>query len=184
MTWTLPGARLAVVALAPVLVAVATGCDPAPDPDPRWLQFGHLGQEHFPDGFAVDPLPFDPLEDGDTVDMIAGGQGLEMLALPMRAGGFEIDLANERWPMLDMHVDVEDHNDGVGGHFTRLANYPVWFDEAEDGDYEFFYLTVILPADVPLSDLVGLHATIEATLEPAGEEPFSHEVDFVIGAVP
>jgi hypothetical protein len=172
------------------VLALVAGCDhrePGPDPDdpnaPRF-EFGHLGQKHFPDGFAIDPLPFDLLEEGDEVEMIAGGQGLEMFALPIRAENFYIDIANEEWPMLDVHVDVENHNDGVGGHFTRLANYPVWFDEVDEETYEFFYLTVILPGDVPLTDLVGLPATIEAELEPVGEDPIPLEVDFVIGAAP
>lgn len=182
------GARVSI--LAAVVVAAAGGCDTArpggPDPEAPWFEFGHLGQKHFPDGFAIDPLPFDPLEDGEEVEIIAGGQGLEMFALPIRAGNFEIDVdaKDVKWPMLDMHVDVEDHNDGVGGHFTRLANYPVWFDPTDEDEYEFFFLTVILPADGPLEDLVGLPATIDATLEPAGESPVSIEVDFVVGAAP
>jgi hypothetical protein len=188
-----PSARVCPVSLLAALALGPAACEEE-DPGacgeggPRngqpWFQFGHLGREHFPSGIAVDPLPFEPLEDGDAIDMIAGGQGLEMFALPVRAGNFDIDIANEQWPILDMHLDVEDHNDGIGGHFARLANYPVWFDEGENGDYEFFFVTIILPADDPLADLVGLPGSIEAVLEPEGKSPLCVNLDFVVGDAP
>ncbi len=186
MTWLARGALLPMLSMTLAACPLRAGGDGDPDPDAPWFEFGHLGHEHFPDGFAVDPLPYDPLEDGERVDMIFGGQGAVMFALPVRAGNFALDVDADppAWPQLDMYVDVEDHNEGVGNHFFRLANYPVWFDETGEEEYEFFFLTILVPDEYALSELEDLPGTIHATLQPKGESTVTVDLDFVVGEPP
>ena len=192
LTWR---ATLALVIGSAIPGCLPPGGDGDGDGDLGWFEFGHLGPDEFPDGILVADPPFDPLEAGDAVDMVQGGQGLVMLAFPIRGGDFVIDpsatTASDdypKWPELEGHIDVEGHNTGLGGHFWRIANYPVFFEPTDEGDYAFFFLTVLVPDESSLTDLEGRPAHLEATLDPADYEaiyaPIDLELDFVIGALP
>jgi hypothetical protein len=158
--------------------------DPAPPAERASFRLGHLSQEHFPNGFAIEDLPWDPLEEGDRVDMIFGGQGATMMALPVRGEGFSIPgMDMPQWPVLEASLDVDGHNTGFGGHFWRIANYPVWFEDDGDGGWEFYFLTVLI--DEPdLSTLVGQPAHFHGTLEAEDVEPMAFDVDFEVGRAP
>jgi hypothetical protein len=117
--------------------------------------------------------------------MIFGGQGATMFALPVRGEGFTFDADAEEpaWPELEASLDVDGHNDGFGGHFWRIANYPVWFEENDAGEWDFFFLTVLI--DEPdLDALVGAPAHFHGTLEAEGFAPMTFDVDFEVGPAP
>lgn len=140
----------------------------------------------FDAGWGVDA--FTPLEDGDDLTVVLGGQGLEMFPIPIRGAGFGLpddpsDYTDERAPLVNLHVDIEGHNDGVGGHYRRMANYAIPFTVLPDGTYEFLYIAVILPDgpdDPPSSELVGLPAHLHVEIRPHDHAPIAVDKDLVI----
>jgi hypothetical protein len=128
---------------------------------------------------------FAPLSEGDDFKIVWGGQGAAMFPMPIRGGGFILpddpkNYLDERAPILDLHVDIEGHNDGFGGHFKRIANYPVTFDILGDGSYEFIYVAIILPDDVDPTELEGLPAHLWVQLSPYEHPPIVHELDLTV----
>ncbi len=154
----------------------ASACDPSkrhwgeegtnPDEDDEgtpgegWLE---LGQGE---------LEFQNIESGDELIMVLGGQGLLMFPIPIRGGEFPLpedpsDFTDPDIPILDLHLDIEGFNIGFGGHFARVANYPVPFDVLGDGTYEFVYITIFVPDELEnpcdIDEQPGLlHAELEA----------------------
>lgn len=130
-----------------------------------WLEFS--------EGCSTDPWRV--VDEGDDIWVVLGGQGLLMIPMPMRAGGFdlpaELELNSPEIPMLNFQMRVEGHNYGVNDTFARIPNYPVLFSPLEGGDlYEFFYLTVFVPDEVGDEPQVldGLPADIDWQLEVPG----------------
>lgn len=128
---------------------------------------------------------FMPLGDGDDFTVVWGGQGAAMFPMPIRGGDFVLpddpkNYLDEKAPLLDLHIDIEGHNDGFGGHFKRIANYPVTFTVLDDGTYEFVYVAIILPDEVDPYELEGLPAHLWVQLRPWEHEPIVQELDLTI----
>jgi hypothetical protein len=146
------------------------------DDDGAWFEVG-WGAERF-----------EPLEDGDEFAVVWGGQGAAMFPMPIRGGGFVLpddprDYLDERAPIMDLHVDIEGFNDGIGGWFKRIANYPVVFSLLDDGTYEFVYVAIILPDHVDPFDIDGLPATLWVQLRPYEREPMVRELDLIVRVI-
>jgi len=130
-------------------------------------------------------LQWHPLEDGGTLKVVWGGQGAAMFPLPIRGAEFVLpdppdDYTSELAPILDLQLDIEGHNDGVGGHFKRIANYPITFAVLPDGSYEYIYLAVLLPDEIDPAILDGLPAHLSVQLRPYGSAPLVIERDLVV----
>lgn len=128
---------------------------------------------------------FAELRDGDSIAVVWGGQGAAMFPLVLRGAQFTLpdppeDYLSERAPILDLHIDIDGHNNDIGGHFRRLSNYPVAFKVLPDQTYEFVYLPIILPDGVEPITLDGLPAHLWAQLEPYGSAPLVFELDLVV----
>ncbi|MBC8067314.1 MAG: hypothetical protein IAG13_03190 [Deltaproteobacteria bacterium] len=128
---------------------------------------------------------FHPLEDGGVLKVVWGGQGAAMFPMPLRAAEFELpddpnDYTSEKAPMLQLQLDIEGHNDGIGGHFKRIANYPITFTVLPGGTYEYIYLAVLLPDALDPAVLDGLPGHVTVELDPYGSAPITIERDVVI----
>ena len=160
------------------LVALTAGCDPSsplygglsgsdsgsgsggvpPDPD-AWIAMGQ-GE-----------MGWSPVEDGDELWMVLGGQGLLMFPMPLRGSGFTLaddpsDYTDPATPLFDMYLDIEGFELDFGGHFKRLANYPVPFEILDDGTYEFIYITLFVPDELlDPCDIDGLEGFLHAELD-------------------
>ena len=102
-----------------LLVLLTTACDPSspfyggfpdeggnsgsggvpPDPD-AWIAMGQGEEGWF------------PVEDGDELLMVLGGQGLLMFPMPLRGSGFTLaddpsDYTDPATPLFDMYLDIE-----------------------------------------------------------------------------
>ena len=84
-------------------------------------------------------LDWEPIEDGDKLLMVLGGQGLLMFPMPLQGAGFEIpddptDYTHPDAPILDIYLDIEGHlyDDG---HFEKVLNYPMPLTPVGDGSY-------------------------------------------------
>lgn len=132
---------------------------------------------------------FTPVEDGGEMRIVWGGQGAAMFPMPIRAGEFELpddpgDYTDDKAPILDFTIDIDGYNDGVGGHFKRIANYPLAFDILPDGTYEFVYVRVIVPDDIDPSELEGKTAHLMVQLDPWGSAPLVQELDLTVRVDP
>ncbi|PRP90298.1 hypothetical protein ENSA5_65940 [Enhygromyxa salina] len=112
-----------------------------------------------------------PVEDGDELLMVLGGQGLLMFPMPLRGAGFTLaddpsDYTDPRTPIFDMYLDIEGFDLDFGGHFKRLSNYPVPFEILPDGTYEFVYITLFVPDELlDPCDIDGLTGELHAELD-------------------
>jgi hypothetical protein len=113
------------------------------------------------------------VDDGDELVMVMGGQGLLMFPMPLRGKGFTLPDDPSDWthpdiPTFDIHLDIEGFNIGFGGHFSRIANYPVPFKVLPDGTYEFVYITIFVPDELlDPCDIDGLPGEFHAELDTA-----------------
>lgn len=138
-------------------------------------------------GWGVDS--FAPLSDGDDFTIVWGTQGAAMFPMPVRGGDFVLpddpgDYNDPKAPLMDLELDIEGHNDGFGGHFKRIANYPLVFEVQEDGSYEFLYVAIILPDDKDPMELDGLPAHLHVTLRPYEADPIELDLDLVVALEP
>jgi hypothetical protein len=143
------------------------------DPVVGWFQLG-FGETSFA-----------PLNDGDVLQVVWGGQGAAMFPLPLRGGEFTLpdppdDYTSELAPLFDLDIDIPGYNDGPGGHFKHLANYPITFEILPDGSYEYIYVAVLLPDEIDPVVLDGLPAHLSARLRPYGSAHFEVEMDLVV----
>lgn len=183
MAW-LPGTgrarALFTLAVACVACSTLAACDPS---EPRFGTYeggsgegsgsgsGGSGDAYF--SLGQGEFGWSEVNDGDRLEMVLGGQGLLMFPMPMRAGGFTLppdpkDYTHPDVPILDMHVDIEGFNIGFGGHFSRIANYPIPFEILDDGTYEFIYVTIFIPDELANPcDIDELPAELHAELETA-----------------
>jgi hypothetical protein len=174
------------------ILVLATGC-----PGPAVEDDGEEGPSDssagddawFEIGWGVES--FSALTTGGDLEVVWGSQGAAMFPLPLRGGGFVLpdppdDYESPLAPKLDLHIDVEGHNDGIGGHFMYLANYPITFEIMPDGTYEFLYVAAVLPDAVDPMTLEGLPARLYAQLDPYDADPMEQELDLVVrqGAPP
>ena len=145
--------------------------------DPGWFDVG-WGIESFT-----------PIVEGDEFTIVTGSQGASMFPMPIRGGEFVLpedpsDYLDERAPMMDLELDIEGHNDGFGGHFKRIANYPLVFEILPDGTYEFLYVAIILPDGQDAFELEGLPAHLRVQIRPYESDPIVRELDLVVAVEP
>jgi len=151
--------------------------------DGRWFELGY-GEDEFA-----------PLAPGDTVQLVRGGQGLLMFPTPVRGGGFRLpsdprDYRSPEIPLLDVVISVEGLDEGFGGSFYRLANYPLILDVLPDGTYSFVYVALIVSdvvADLQSAgliddvyDLEGRTMTIDARIRPYEEAAIEWRIDELV----
>ncbi|MCA9655936.1 MAG: hypothetical protein H6712_21440 [Myxococcales bacterium] len=170
------------------LSITAVGCaDPGSDDDTSGT--GDTGTDSdgaigwFELGWGVGQ--FTPVADGDALPIVRGGQGAEMIPLPLQGGEWFlpdtiVSWMDETGPMVDLVIDIEGYNDGVGGHFKRLANYTLDWIVLEDGTYQSSYIPVIIPDGIDSAELEGLPAHIEVSLRPFEQPTLALELDVVI----
>lgn len=139
----------------------------------------------------VDPL-LDPVyrpvtPQGDHLTVVRGGQGLLMLPIGLRGSNFVItadpnDWDNPRIPKVDVVVDIEGFNVGIGGHFANLNNYSVGFVEtAEKGVFEHMYIALLVPdAVADPTGLTGKPGKMQVTLHTFNKPAAVRELDFVV----
>lgn len=162
------------------------GCSPVPgdegDPieegDPTgepigWFEIGWGDQE------------FNPLPDGGDLHIVWGSQGAAMFPMPVRGAEFVLpddpgDFYDEKAPLLDLELDIDGFNDGFGGHFKRIANYPLGFDVLPDGTYEFIYVRVLVPDTLDPRELRGRAAHLWVQLRPHDSGPLIEERDLTV----
>jgi len=153
-----------------------------------------LGDVEFVFGEAVfdpnDPLAepvFRELTDGDTIQIVRGGQGLLMLPLGVRGRGFEVpadpnDWDNPRMPRIDLWMDIEGFNLGFGGHFARVPNYTIGFVPIDEmGGLEHLYIAVLVPDAVEdPSGLVNQPGLLRAELRTYMQPTVARQLSFVV----
>ena len=146
-----------------------------------------LGEAVFdPDDPLADPT-FRELKDGDTIQIVRGGQGLLMLPLAVRGRGFEVpedpnDWDNPRMPHINLWMDIEDFNVGFGGHFARVPDYPIGFEPIDEmGTLEHLYIAVLVPdaIDDPAL-LTNQPGMIQAELRTYMQPTVARQLSFVV----
>ncbi len=191
-------ARFAAWSALTITCALLSGCDPsAPlygDGDGDGSNDGNSGDSggNSDAWFEVGQGEFEwaELETQGPLEMVLGGQGLLMFPMPIRAGRFALpedpkDYTDPDIPILDIYLDVEGFNIGFGGHFARIANYPMPFEILEDGSYEFIYATLFVPDElINPCDVDELPATIHAELETAEGDLLTFDRKVVIQVPP
>lgn len=144
------------------------------DPEPiGWIELG------WGDGTYV------PLSDGDDFPIVRGGQGSEMFPLPMRGAEFFLPenpttWMNELGPLVDVNLDIEGYNDGIGGHFKRVANYRVDWTIEEDGTYSSTFVPIIMPDGITPEEIDGLPVHVYVRLRPHEQPAIETELDLVV----
>lgn len=128
---------------------------------------------------------FTPLTDGDTFEIVFGTQGSAMFPIILRGGDFVLppdpaDWQHEDAPTIELWLDIDGHNDGFGGHFKRIANYPLGFNVLDDGTYESTYIAIILPDDKDPEDLAGLAGTLFVEMDTSEDAPVSVQLDVTV----
>ena len=130
-------------------------------------------------------VEYSELNDGDTFEIVWGTQGSAMFPIILRGGDFALPPDPGDWqhgsaPIVELWMDVEGHNDGFGGHFKRIANYPVGFEVLEDGTFQSTYIAIILPDDKTPEELDGLPATLWLELDPVDQDPIEVQLELVV----
>jgi hypothetical protein len=141
---------------------------------------------------SADPLAlptFRALGDGDELTVVRGGQGLLMLPLGVHGRGFEVpsdptDWDNPRTPKIDLWVDIEGFNVGIGGHFAQIKNYPIGFTPVGgDGTLEHLYITVFVPDMIAdPSALFGKTGLLRAELQAFQQPTAALTLSFVVAS--
>lgn len=126
-----------------------------------------------------------PIADGDPLPIVRGGQGAEMFPLPLRGAEFYlpsdiVSWMDETGPLVDLEMDIEGYNDGIGGHFKRIANYTLDWVVLEDGTYQSSFLPVLVPDGIDTDELEGLPAHLTVRLRPYEQPPLTLELDVVV----
>jgi len=158
----------------------------APAPTDVVLEIGAADFED-PGMLEVEPA-FRPLAEGDPLYLVRGGQGLLMLPMGLRGENFEVpedpnDFTNPKMPILDLWVDIEGYNIGVGGHFSRIANYPIGFVPIEGGVLEHLYTAILVPDELDgdtINELNGLPGHLWVELRTFDNPAVVREIDVVI----
>jgi len=128
---------------------------------------------------------FHPLEEGGDLEVVFGSQGSAMFPIIIRGSEFPLpedttDWMHEEAPTIELWLDIEGHNDGFGGHFKRIDNYPLGFESVGDGTYDSTFVAVLLPDDKQPEDLEGLPATLWVELTPFESAPINAEVNLTV----
>lgn len=146
-----------------------------------------IGEAVFnPDDPFADPV-YRELKDGDTLQIVRGGQGLLMLPLAIRGKGFETPEDPNAWddprmPHINLWLDIDGFNVGFGGHFARVPDYPIGFVPIDEmGTLEHLYIAVLVPdaIDDP-SALTGQPGLIRAELRTYMQPTVARELSFVV----
>lgn len=180
--------RSGLAALAFGALLSASACDPS---KPKWGGTGDGDGDDDPNSDAWLKLgqgefEFDEVHEGDELVMVLGGQGLLMFPIPLHAGEFTLpddpgDYTDPNVPVLDMHLDIDGFNIGFGGHFARIANYPIPFEILDDGTYEFIYVTIFVPDELlNPCDVDEQPGHLHAELETADGETLILDLDVSI----
>lgn len=146
-----------------------------------------LGEAVFdPEDLLADPV-YREIVEGDTLRIVRGGQGLLMLPLAVRGRGFESPADPDAWddpkmPHINLWVDIEGFNVGLGGHFSRVSNYPIGFVPIDEmGTLEHLYIAVLVPDDIDDPEaLTGKPGTIRAELRTYKQPTAAREYSFVV----
>jgi hypothetical protein len=128
---------------------------------------------------------FVPLADGDPFPIVLGGQGAQMLPMPLQGGEWYLPDNPTSWmdetgPLVDMEIDIEGWNDGPGGHFKRIANYTLDWVVLPDGTYQSSFLPIIVPDGVDPADIEGEPAHLWVRLRPYEQPALEMELDVVV----
>ncbi len=145
-----------------------------------------IGEAVFNDVFLDDAF-YEARQDGDSLTLLRGGQGLQMFAVSMRGEKFETaesptDWDDPKMPLVNMWMDIEGYNIGVGGHFARLYNYPVHFRDIGGGQLEHVYVAIIVPDEIgdDTELLNGLPGHLWVELRTFENPPVTRELDFIV----
>ncbi len=151
-----------------------------------------VGAADFPDPSMLEiPPTFRPLASGDTLNLVRGGQGLLMLPIGLRGENFEVpddptDFTNPKMPLVDLWLDIDGFNIGVGDHFSRIANYPVGFVPIGDGVLEHLYTAILVPDELDGDPFVldGLPGHLWVQLRTFDNPAVTREIEVVIAVDP
>lgn len=148
-----------------------------------------LGEAVFNPEDPLAPPTYKELAEGGTLQIVRGGQGLLMLPLGVHGRGFEVpadplDWNDPRTPKIDLWVDIEGYNVGAGGHFARVAGYPIGFTPIDmEGNLEHLYITVFVPdAVADATVLFGKTGLIRAELQTYQQPTIALERSFVVAS--
>jgi hypothetical protein len=135
---------------------------------------------------------FAPLGGADAPwQLVLGGQGLYMFPMTLQLSGFDMpadpgDWGDPKLPQLAVTFDVPGHPGAVGGHFVRIANYPLASVDLGDGTFEVVYVPLIIP-DADAMDPLGLHeapGTLEVEIRGWDGERVVERIDVVLDSDP
>lgn len=125
-----------------------------------------------------------------VLPIVVGPQGLAMFSVPLRGAGFynppDPGFDNPDMPILQAWVDVEGHENGPGGHFNEVIDYPALFYPSLElpGALEGPAVWLVIPDDVEPEQLPGLAAHLHAHMVDANGLMLSDDHDLVIGEAP
>lgn len=111
-----------------------------------------------------------PMTAGSQLKLVLGSQGLMMFPIVVLARGIVVpdppaNFVDPKAPQLTLSVDI-DGEDGVGGHYTRVANYALRFRIRTDGGLESMYVPLIVPDDFDMVErLRGKSGVVRASLK-------------------
>ena len=147
-----------------------------------------LGEAVFDPADPLAPPTYRELATSDELTVVRGGQGLLMLPLGVHGRGFEVpsdpnDWDNPRTPKIDLWIDIEGQNVGIGGHFAQITGYPIGFVPISDGMLEHLYITVFVPdAIADPSVLFGKTGLLRAELHTYQQPTTALQLSFVVAS--